>query len=215
MLIINFLVYLLLVGGVLLLINAYFTYKELKNTKEEKEIIKEIKVCPADLTENEKENKIKKFLDAVSGEITKREVKDDGYLYITIKTTNIKKLKSDFTNSLLMSFVLMVLFVILNNILNNDGRSSYKKEDTSSNKLYMQQLAYNYCKDWVKERLKTPSTANFPFTPLKVIKEDGSYYVYSYVDAQNSFGAEIRTKFICVTKCNEHSCSFVDLQFKQ
>jgi hypothetical protein len=55
--------------------------------------------------------------------------------------------------------------------------------------------------DFVKQRLKSPSTAEFPgvfdgkldhVTDL----ENQTYRIVSYVDAQNSFGAKIRTKFI-------------------
>ena len=58
------------------------------------------------------------------------------------------------------------------------------------------------CEDLVKNSLKSPSTADFPwkndwtFTPV-----DGGYQASSYVDSENSFGAELRSNFQCtVTK---------------
>lgn len=67
----------------------------------------------------------------------------------------------------------------------------------------------------VTAMLKAPSTAKFPrgsadnilFSP-----EENSYTVISYVDAQNSFGAMIRTNYICVVaadnmdKCHNVRC---------
>ena len=60
------------------------------------------------------------------------------------------------------------------------------------------------CQDFVKGQLKAPSTAQFPnpysagTTVVRVAP--GHYRVTSYVDAQNSFGAQIRTPFICEVK---------------
>ena len=52
----------------------------------------------------------------------------------------------------------------------------------------------------VKGRLKSPSTAEFPWDPDNyIIKQNGNEYtVYSYVDAQNSFGAKIRNKYVAM-----------------
>jgi hypothetical protein len=52
----------------------------------------------------------------------------------------------------------------------------------------------------VRLRLKSPSTAQFPHYSPSFVSETGKgqYTVRSYVDAQNSFGATIRTRFLCV-----------------
>lgn len=60
----------------------------------------------------------------------------------------------------------------------------------------------NYCEDIIKNILKAPSTAEFPgsfLNPLKdwdMVKKNNLVTVSSYVDAQNSFGAKIRSEFI-------------------
>lgn len=63
-------------------------------------------------------------------------------------------------------------------------------------------LAYNYAKDFVKAKLKSPSTAEFPIASeqSKHINKlsNGSYKINSWVDSQNGFGATIRTKFSCI-----------------
>lgn len=63
-------------------------------------------------------------------------------------------------------------------------------------------LAYRMSQDFVKRRLKTPATADFP----SIVWEGESvnvdvvgpqeYVVRSYVDAQNSFGAQMRTHYV-------------------
>ena len=52
------------------------------------------------------------------------------------------------------------------------------------------------CQEKVKEILKSPSTAKFPvYTEWGFKQEKNIFTVQGYVDAQNSFGAETRSKF--------------------
>lgn len=52
------------------------------------------------------------------------------------------------------------------------------------------------CQSLVKEILKSPSTAKFPsITKWNFMKEKNIVTIQGYVDAQNSFGAEIRSVF--------------------
>lgn len=57
-------------------------------------------------------------------------------------------------------------------------------------------------RDFVKQRLKAPSTAKFQSTYNFAVQEqkDGSWKVQGYVDAQNSFSAMIRNNFQVVVK---------------
>lgn len=52
-------------------------------------------------------------------------------------------------------------------------------------------------KEMVKAELKAPSTASFPWdsSAYTITKSGNQYTVKGYVDAQNSFGAKIRSKF--------------------
>lgn len=56
---------------------------------------------------------------------------------------------------------------------------------------------YQYlCKEKVKDVLKSPSTAKFPnYTEWGFKQEKNIFTVQGYVDAQNGFGAEIRSNF--------------------
>lgn len=60
--------------------------------------------------------------------------------------------------------------------------------------------AMTHCQILVEKSLKAPSTADFPWT-MKANASSGQVYtINSYVDAQNSFGAMIRTNFYCQLK---------------
>lgn len=66
--------------------------------------------------------------------------------------------------------------------------------------------ARTQCEDLVEQQLKAPKTADFPWLDgeWKYTPVDGGYKVESYVDAENSFGAQIRSHFGCtVTKLDE------------
>lgn len=60
-----------------------------------------------------------------------------------------------------------------------------------------------FCKKLIKPSLKAPSTAKFPFFS-DVTTNSGNlvFMVNSYVDAQNGFGAMIRTQYHCRLKYN-------------
>lgn len=56
------------------------------------------------------------------------------------------------------------------------------------------------CEQAVKERLRSPGSADFPFghgTAVTAI-DDTRYRLESHVDSQNGFGASLRTRFVCV-----------------
>jgi tetratricopeptide (TPR) repeat protein len=59
--------------------------------------------------------------------------------------------------------------------------------------------AYSFCKLAIIESLKAPSTAEFPFSEyIATHNGNDKYTVEGYVDAQNSFGAMIRSDWTCV-----------------
>jgi hypothetical protein len=65
-----------------------------------------------------------------------------------------------------------------------------------------ERIALECMQEFVRDRLKAPSTAEFPggmFDNVSdhVTSEDrGTYRIASYVDAENSFGAMLRTHYI-------------------
>ena len=77
-------------------------------------------------------------------------------------------------------------------------------------------LAPVKCEEAVSAQLKSPSTANFASYSREQVTDggNGKYYVRSYVDSQNSFGAQIRTGFTCRVQCTGvDACQVAELYF--
>ena len=62
-------------------------------------------------------------------------------------------------------------------------------------------MAWVMTQQFIKDQLKAPSTAKFPWTANAVTYlGDGRYRVTAYVDSQDSFGAMIRMNFTATVK---------------
>lgn len=80
-----------------------------------------------------------------------------------------------------------------------------------------EQVALILAEDIIKEKLKSPSTAEFPglFESINHVKYigDNKYQIDSWVDSQNSFGATIRTRYSCImVKEGDYNWSMYKLQ---
>lgn len=66
------------------------------------------------------------------------------------------------------------------------------------------ELAPFACQDFVKRQLKAPSTADFNDRTDRVAvrNSDDSVTVRGHVDAENGFGAKIRSSYTCTTRFN-------------
>ncbi len=72
--------------------------------------------------------------------------------------------------------------------------------------------AYKACENWVAERLRAPSTADFSgVARSEITRTDIGYDVAGYVDSQNGFGAQIRSEFTCQMRLTPDSWQLVDL----
>ena len=58
--------------------------------------------------------------------------------------------------------------------------------------------ARTICQNFVLKKLKSPSSAKFPWDGKAHHLGTNKYALTSYVDSQNSFGANIRTHFKCI-----------------
>lgn len=90
------------------------------------------------------------------------------------------------------------------------GQSSEQKQAT------LELDAKWECKNAAESMLKAPSTATFqPFLNFGMKQVDGGYYsVNGYVDSQNSFGAMIRSRFVCVLESSESGqISLLEVKF--
>ncbi len=79
--------------------------------------------------------------------------------------------------------------------------------------------AWDVCSQFVVERLKAPSTsdiAEYGDRGTSVTKIGKTYTVIAYVDAENSFGASIRTGYVCTVRyVSGRSYRLVDLTFDE
>lgn len=93
-----------------------------------------------------------------------------------------KKLKGCGCALLLLLFGFVVWLII---------PSQPKKEDDK-------EVAYYSANGYVSKKLKCPSTAKYPLYDDSYVKKEGdsAYIVVGIVDAQNGFGAMIRSKYV-------------------
>ena len=58
------------------------------------------------------------------------------------------------------------------------------------------------CENQMTSQLRAPGTADYPFGHVANVQDLGNdrYRLRSYVDAENAFGGEVRTNFVCVVE---------------
>jgi len=107
-------------------------------------------------------------------------------------------------NSAFKTFIIIVSLIVGLIIIGKLVNSIFGSPGISENNNYNPKYAYWMSKQFVENNLKSPSTADFPsYNDPKVsvaILGDKEYRVNAYVDAQNAFGAMIRTTYHCVVK---------------
>jgi hypothetical protein len=103
-------------------------------------------------------------------------------------------------NIYILSGILLIVLLILVGENSDSGNKSGNKSGGIRGPDKMS--AYFASREFVKNRLKAPSTAKFPWYREAVVTDLGGrrFRVSAYVDAQNNFGAQIRTRYICVLK---------------
>lgn len=91
-------------------------------------------------------------------------------------------------------FIAIGLFIWIFLVPSCDKESSIpkKKEFSNFDALYDSQ-------QFVKKKLKAPSTAEFPYEAQSTImkENDTTFTIISYVDSQNGFGAMLRSNYSC------------------
>ena len=115
----------------------------------------------------------------------------------------IKSFASDVPKGVWIFIVIVVLAVIVSGPDDNTSSSSSseakKEQRTDWRSRDNTVRAHSVLKQHVRQHLKAPSTAKFPNVwdeGVVIRKRDNQEYtVVSYVDAQNPFGAMIRTGF--------------------
>lgn len=85
---------------------------------------------------------------------------------------------------------------------------TYSKEDREWD-------AYYTATQFVEKRLKAPKTAEFPnskYASVQLLEDGATYKVYAYVDAENSFGAKIRSNWYAKLILKGKQWQLLDLQ---
>ncbi|MDD3038879.1 hypothetical protein [Bacteroides sp.] len=108
--------------------------------------------------------------------------------------------KSGYLTTILVITVVSVFGVAFNRYQNNERK--YAAEDNEkAKKERLIVKAFEISQNELKKQLKSPSTAKFATEfdeeSKYKINDDESVIIRSYVDAQNSFGATVRTHFKC------------------
>lgn len=89
-------------------------------------------------------------------------------------------------------FVALYVFLLLGG--HEAGRTQEAKPDRAD-----EVAAWAMSREFVKDRLKAPSVAQFASYTQSSVSEypTGNFTVKSYVDSQNSFGAMLRSDYTC------------------
>lgn len=128
-----------------------------------------------------------------------------------METTQLKK-KPTLKENVTAIFVLIILLGGCNLFLCSDEEppAAKKVEEEAG-------MAYIMSQDFLKERLKSPATADFPWQPERnIYNGDSTFSISSYVDSQNGFGALIRTKYSAILKYNGNdSWSLIDIDLDE
>jgi len=95
----------------------------------------------------------------------------------------------------LISFSILTLFLIMAAGSSDDRTPEEKAKDDCEDTT----MAFIMTQGFVADQLKSPASADFPYAHdngVKIVYQgDCKHKVWAYVDAQNSFGALMRTKY--------------------
>ncbi len=102
-------------------------------------------------------------------------------------------------------FTIIILVSIVSSLFSSDKEVPKKKKFDKGDALIESF-------DYVRNRLKSPSTAEFGYNSETGVTQlnDSTFSVHNIVDSQNSFGAMIRTSYTC--KIINHSNGIVNCE---
>jgi hypothetical protein len=110
----------------------------------------------------------------------------------------------------------VLFFVLISSLM--PGKGSDPAGPSASSPSDRSSMAVVQCQNYVRDRLRSPSTADFPWLDHSVTPEGSeTYLVRSYVDAQNGFGATVRNNYTCKIQysggdeADQRSWSLLDL----
>jgi hypothetical protein len=104
------------------------------------------------------------------------------------------------------SYVAVSLAVLLAAVVGCKGQGSGEGDELDQ----LRKKGWNTCKEEMDRRLKSPSTAEYGEPTYN--EKAGEIVVTFEVDAQNSFGAMVRSKHRCVARLKRGDMSVVKLE---
>jgi len=118
---------------------------------------------------------------------------------------------------------LLLLFVVILVSCSSEPKPYTPDYSTTEGVEEFARKAFITAQEYVKDNLKSPSTAKFPFLEYSWSDPDtatNTIIIKSHVDAQNAFGATIRNTFYVKLKFNgglweeKSNWSLIDIQLK-
>lgn len=105
------------------------------------------------------------------------------------------------------------VFLLIFSVWNCSGEDD--NSEVTERKTFSKLDALSMSQMFVKDKLKSPSTAEFKYGVDQVTKlNDSTFEVSSYVDSQNSFGAQIRTNYYCKFYFDQdETAHLIDIEF--
>lgn len=120
----------------------------------------------------------------------------------------VSEKKSSKGVSLILVFGGVILFLLCLGILGNENQIDSPSDEKSR--------AWTAAKMFVRDRLKSPATADFgDQDPDDHVLDMGNneYGVTGWVDSQNSFGAMIRTRFMTRVRLEGNEWQLLEIEF--
>lgn len=92
--------------------------------------------------------------------------------------------------------ILFIIGIVIYSCSTDSGSDSSTEPDDGGGG----SMAEVMCENFVTDRLKAPSTADFPGADAVDDLGDDEYQVTASVDSENGFGAMIRTDYVCTIR---------------
>lgn len=113
-------------------------------------------------------------------------------------------IKSNNQNTWNIAFKRIILTVVLIGIIIAFVKCTSDDSNTNS-KESLYRKCYFFSQTLVKEKLKSPKSADFPRYSESFITDNGDTIIISaYVDAENSFGANTKTGYVATITVSEN-----------
>lgn len=98
----------------------------------------------------------------------------------------------------------VLLFLVAGLVMDDDESESLDDQ---------RYIAHAACAEFTRDALRAPATADFPEYDdrgVSITNSGAEWTVRSFVDAENGFGANVRTAFTCVTRDTGDGWELVD-----